>query len=313
MSEVVLYGGKGGVGKTTCAAATGLAAAEAGATVLVVSTDPAHSLGDVFETAVGGAPTEIRPGLEAVETDPQTGTAQYEALFETLAAELDGAGIDLDDAGLGELFTSGLLPGSDELAALANIDRYAGDDRWDTVIFDTAPTGHTLRLLDLPEAVGTGVETALSLREQVGRKTDAAKTMLFGPYATMGSRDEEDAAFTDVLAEMERVGEVLRDDERTEFRVVSLAESLVFAETKRLVEQLDSAGVPVGGIVVNRVLSNVDEDCARCQAQRTDQQAVLADMRETFTDRPIRELPDLTGEASGWAALERLATDLRSV
>lgn len=313
MSEVVLYGGKGGVGKTTCAAATGLAAAEAGATALVVSTDPAHSLGDVFQTAVGGDPTEIRPGLEAVETDPQTGTAQYEALFETLAAELDGAGIDLDDAGLGELFTSGLLPGSDELAALANIDRYAGDDRWDTVIFDTAPTGHTLRLLDLPEAVGTGVETALSLREQVGRKTDAAKTMLFGPYATMGSRDEEDAAFTDVLAEMERVGEVLRDDERTEFRVVSLAESLVFAETKRLVEQLDSAGVPVGGIVVNRVLSNVDEDCARCQAQRTDQQAVLADMRETFTDRPIRELPDLTGEASGWAALERLATDLRSV
>ena len=313
MSEVVLYGGKGGVGKTTCAAATGLAAAEAGATALVVSTDPAHSLGDVFQTAVGGDPTEIRPGLEAVETDPQTGTAQYEALFETLAAELDGAGIDLDDAGLGELFTSGLLPGSDELAALANIDRYAGDDRWDTVIFDTAPTGHTLRLLDLPEAVGTGVETALSLREQVGRKTDAAKTMLFGPYATMGSRDEDHAAFTDVLAEMERVGEVLRDDERTEFRVVSLAESLVFAETKRLVEQLDSAGVPVGGIVVNRVLSNVDEDCARCQAQRTDQQAVLADMRETFTDRPIRELPDLTGEASGWAALERLATDLRSV
>ena len=313
MSEVVLYGGKGGVGKTTCAAATGLAAAEAGATALVVSTDPAHSLGDVFQTAVGGDPTEIRPGLEAVETDPQTGTAQYEALFETLAAELDGAGIDLDDAGLGELFTSGLLPGSDELAALANIDRYAADDRWDTVIFDTAPTGHTLRLLDLPEAVGTGVETALSLREQVGRKTDAAKTMLFGPYATMGSRDEDHAAFTDVLAEMERVGEVLRDDERTEFRVVSLAESLVFAETKRLVEQLDSAGVPVGGIVVNRVLSNVDEDCARCQAQRTDQQAVLADMRETFTDRPIRELPDLTGEASGWAALERLATDLRSV
>ena len=313
MSEVVLYGGKGGVGKTTCAAATGLAAAESGATALVVSTDPAHSLGDVFQTAVGGDPTEIRPGLEAVETDPQAGTAQYEALFETLAAELDGAGIDLDDAGLGELFTSGLLPGSDELAALANIDRYAGDDRWDTVIFDTAPTGHTLRLLDLPEAVGTGVETALSLREQVGRKTDAAKTMLFGPYATMGSRDEEDAAFTDVLAEMERVGEVLRDDERTEFRVVSLAESLVFAETKRLVEQLDSAGVPVGGIVVNRVLSNVDEDCARCQAQRTDQQAVLADMRETFTDRPIRELPDLTGEASGWTALERLATDLRSV
>jgi len=308
MPAVVLYGGKGGVGKTTCAAASGLAAARRGEEALVVSTDPAHSLGDVFETELGGDPTEIRDGLAAVETDPAAGTAQYEALFEALADDLDGAGIDLDEAGLRELFKSGLLPGSDELAALANIERYAEDDRWDTVVFDTAPTGHTLRLLDLPEAVGTGVKTALSVREQVSRKKDAAKTMLFGPYAAMGRDDEDDAAFTEILAEMERVAAILRDPERTEFRVVCLPERLVLAETERLVEQLRTAAVPVNTLVVNRVLSDIDEDCARCSAQRENQQAVLAEMATTFEELELVELPDLTGREDGWAALERIAT-----
>ena len=311
MPEVVLYGGKGGVGKTTCAAATGWDGADAGDEVLVVSTDPAHSLGDVFETEVGSDPTEIKPGLSAVEVDAGKGTAQYEALFEALAEDLDGAGIDLDEAGLRDLFQSGLVPGSDQLAALATLDTYADDERFDRVVFDTAPTGHTLRLLDLPDAVGTGVRTALSVSEQVSRKKDAAKTMLFGPYATMGSDDEEDAAFTDLLAEMERVAALLRDPDRTSFRVVCLPERLVLAETERLVAQLREAEVPVGEVVVNRVLQEVDEDCARCSAQRADQQAVLADIESAFDGTDIVELPDLTGRVEGTAVLDDLGPQLR--
>ncbi len=312
MPEVVLYGGKGGVGKTTCAAATGLALADAGKEALVVSTDPAHSLGDAYEVELADEPTDIRPGLAAVETDPAAGTAQYQALFEALADDLEGAGIDLDEAGLRELFKSGLLPGSDELAALSSIERYAEDEKWDAVVFDTAPTGHTLRLLDLPEAVDTGVRTALSLREQVGKKKDAAKTMLFGPYAAMGGADEDDTEFTEVLSEMEQVAALLRDPERTEFRVVSLAEQLVLTETERLVEQLREASVPVGTLVVNRVLTDIDTDCARCRAQQDTQQDVLAEMAETFPELSRRELPDMTGEADGWEALERLATAFES-
>jgi arsenite-transporting ATPase len=307
MPEVVLYGGKGGVGKTTCAAATGWGGADAGEDVLVVSTDPVHSLGDIFETAVGSDPTDIKPGLWAVEIDPGKGTAQYEALFETLADDLGGAGIDLDEAGLQELFQTGLVPGSDQLAALATLDTYADDERFDRVVFDTAPTGHTLRLLDLPDAVGTGVETALSVREQVSRKTDAAKTMLFGPYATMGKDDDDDKAFTELLSEMERVAALLRDPEQTSFRVVCLPERLVFAETERLVARLREADVPVGTLVVNRVLEDVDEDCARCTAQRADQQAVLADIEAAFGDTDIAELPDLTGRVSGTDVLDEIA------
>ncbi|WP_340099146.1 ArsA family ATPase [Salinibaculum salinum] len=307
MPAVILYGGKGGVGKTTCAAATGWSSADSDQETLVVSTDPAHSLGDVFETDVGSDPTQIKPCLSAVEVDPGKGTAQYEALFEALADDLGGAGIDLDEAGLTDLFRSGLVPGSDQLAALTTLDSYADDDRYDRVVFDTAPTGHTLRLLDLPQAVGTGVETALSVREQVSRKTDAAKTMLFGPYATMGGDDEDDRAFTDLLDEMERVAALLRDPEQTEFRVVCQPERLVLAETERLVERLRAADVPVGHLVVNRVLTDVNENCARCTAQRDSQQDVLADIEAAFEETDIIELPDLTGRASGTAVLDEIA------
>jgi arsenite-transporting ATPase len=310
MPEVVLYGGKGGVGKTTCAAATGWDGADAGEDVLVVSTDPAHSLGDIYGTDVGSEPTDIKPGLSAVEVDAGKGTAQYEALFEALADDLGGAGIDLDEAGLQDLFRSGLVPGSDQLAALATLDGYADDERFDRVVFDTAPTGHTLRLLDLPDAVGTGVETALSVREQVSRKTDAAKTMLFGPYATMGSDDDDDAAFTDLLAEMERVAALLRDPERTSFRVVCTPERLVFAETERLVARLREADVPVGTVVVNRVLEDIDKDCARCSAQRADQRDVLAEIAATFGEAGVVELPDLTGERGGTTVLDAVARRL---
>ena len=227
-------------------------------------------------------------------------------LFEALIDDLDSVGVDLEEAGLRDLFASGLLPGSDELAALSNIDRFVTDDRWERVVFDTAPTGHTLRLLDLPDAVGTGVRTAQSLHEQVSRKARAARTMLFGPYATAGE-DADDTSFSEVLAEMERVRAVLRDPDRTDFRVVCLPERLVVAETERLVGRLREAGVPVGQLLVNRVLTDVDEGCARCHAQRESQQAVLATIRETFPDLDITELPDTTGQPGDETTLEIIA------
>ncbi len=310
MPDVVLYGGKGGVGKTTCAAATGLGYADAGYETLVVSTDPAHSLSDVYDTTIASAPTEVTAGLSAVEVDPSEETGRYEALFEALVEDLDGVGVDLDEAGMRDLFRSGLLPGSDQLAALTTLDSYAREERFDRVVFDTAPTGHTLRLLDLPDAVGTGVETALSLREQVSRKKDAAKTLVFGPYATMGSDEDTDRPFAAVLEEMERVAALLRDPDRTAFRVVSQPERLVLAETERLVAQLREADVPVDTLVFNRVLAEGNEDCDRCRTQRADQQSVLDEVRTTFPDLPVRELPDLTGRESGRAVLETIAPEL---
>jgi arsenite-transporting ATPase len=302
MPRVVLYGGKGGVGKTTCAAATGLALAERGE-VLVVSTDPAHSLGDAYGTAVGSDPTVIEPGLSALEVDPEAGTDRYRRLFEHLAEELSGAGLRIDDGDVGALFGGGAVPGGDELAALHTIADYVDDDRWDHLVLDTAPTGHTLRLLELPETVSRGAQAALSVRDRLRRTTDAAKTLLFGPYAV---EEADDEPFTEVMAEMERVAEALRAD-RTSVRVVTLAEPMVLAETERLVDALDGAGLAPELLVVNRVLEGVEECCARCRAQRERQQAALAGLSAPLAGIDRRDLPDLTGHEDGPATLKTLA------
>lgn len=310
MPELVCYGGKGGVGKTTCAAAAGLAYARDGRQTLVVSTDPAHSLADAVDADLGGEPTTVRPGLAAVETDPESGTRRYRRLFESVADELDDAGFDLDEAAIQELFAAGGLPGGDELAALSAIGRFATDERWDVVVLDTAPTGHTLRLLDLPETVGTGVRTALSLREQVRRKADAARTMVLGPYAAMGRGDEEPVDGTELAAEMSTVADVLQDEARTSFRVVTIPEVLAVRETERLVDRLSGFGVPVDTLVVNRVLTDVDEDCERCRRRRDRHQDVVDDLRERFSSLTVVTVPDIVADLRGPEALEPLADRL---
>jgi len=316
MPDLLLYGGKGGVGKTTCAAATGLGLAPARET-LVVSTDPAHSLADAVEEDLGGDPTAVAEGLYGLETDPATGTERYRRLFEALADQFDRAGLDLEAEGVQELFGTGGLPGGDELAALSAIADHGTDDRWDVVVLDTAPTGHTLRLLDLPEAVGTGVRTAASLREQVRRKTDAARTMVLGPWGLLASgADDAAGERIDALAEeMETVASLLRDPDRTAFRVVFTPERLVVAETRRLVDRLREHGVPLGPLVANRVLESPDPGCERCQAEARRHASVL----ETVTGDPVLgdletiTLPDLTGVEGGRPVLSALAGPLTAV
>jgi arsenite-transporting ATPase len=308
MPSVTLYGGKGGVGKTTCAAATGVAAARAGESTLVVSTDPAHSLSDAFGTAVGAGPTEVRPNLWAVETDPEASLEAYRRVFERLTEDLTSVGVRLGDDGMGDLFASGLLPGSDELAALDRLAAIPGSD-YDRVVVDTAPTGHTLRLLEMPSAVGRGVETARSVGEQVRRKANAARTLVFGPYAS-GRRDDDGEAFDAVLEDMATVTDLLKDEARTEFRVVCLPERMVITETERLVTQLRAAGIPVGRLVVNRVLEERPGDCERCLARWESQQTALEEIDDRFPDLERSVLPDLTGARDGGGSIDRLAERL---
>ena len=309
MTQFVLYGGKGGVGKTTVATATGLRLAREGFETLVVSTDPAHSLGDAVEQSVGPDPVEIRDGLWGVEIDPQAGIDRYEAIFEALAAEFDDAGIHLDEEQVAQLFSSGVLPGSDELAAIDGLAEYVDDDRFDRVVFDTAPTGHTLRLLDLPEVMDRGLATALDLRDQVRRKVDTARTMLFGPMGRK-RRDEADE-FTAMRDRMETVGEVLRDPELTEFRVVTIPETMAVRESERLVAQLREFEVPVTTLVVNKFIEDPG-DCERCRGKQAVQEESLATLRESLPELELWTVPDESGEVTGLEALERIGASVDS-
>jgi arsenite-transporting ATPase len=288
VTDYTMFGGKGGVGKTTCAAGYAVALADAGHETLVVSTDPAHSLGDALAVDVGTEPTRVTGDLRAVEIDPASRADRYRALAEALARDMRSVGVRVPEEDLDALF-GGAMPGADEIAALDLFGEYL--DGWDRVVFDTAPTGHTLRLLDLPDTVGRAVETAASVRSQVRRAADTARSMVFGPAAYRGE-DEAGAGFADLRDRMERVEAVLRDSERTGFRVVFRPEALVLAETGRLVDRLREYEVPVMDLVANGVLVDVDEGCARCTRQRDRQRERLETVGERF-DLPVTEVPEL--------------------
>ena len=302
--EYTMFGGKGGVGKTTCAAGYAAARAAHGDETLVLSTDPAHSLGDALERDLSGEPTEVAPDLHAVEIDPSVRADTYRMMGEALASDMRALGMKLGDESLDNLFGS-KMPGADEVAALDLFGLYMDD--WDRIVFDTAPTGHTLRLLDLPETVGSAVRTAADIRTKAKKTADRVKTIVLGPFAFRGD-DEADEAFADLQARMERVTEVLRDPELTNFRVVFRPEALVLSETERLVSRLGEAQVEVSDLVANGVLVDVNEDCDRCVRQRDRHRERLATVRETF-DLPVTEVPE-TDEPSGIEALEAVGESL---
>ena len=311
-SDVVLYGGKGGVGKTTCATAHALALseAEADSKTLVVSTDPAHSLGDAFEQDLGGEPTTVTDSLFAAEVDSDVGQEAYQSVVEALAGEFRDAGLRVEDDDLERLFEVGLIPGGDEVAALEYIARYTSAG-YDTVIFDTAPTGHTLRLLDLPEVLDETLGVAGDIQQRVRRTANAARSMLFGPTAYWGDRSDG-GELESIRERLGMVGELLRDPARSRFRVVLTPERMAIAETERLVSRLDEASVPIDSLVVNRFFENEHEcPCDRCQRDAERHARRLRDIDSRF-DAPRRVVPQLRNEPRGLEALSEVGSHLLS-
>jgi arsenite-transporting ATPase len=334
--EYVLYGGKGGVGKTTMAAATGLASARDGVATLVVSTDPAHSLSDTLETDVPADPARLREDvpLYGAEIDPDDALSEAElfgadgsvdagGLGDLLGA---GAGVGAEGAegpadegaagdatsegGLGDLL-GGPMPGADEAAAMQQLTRFLDDERFERVVVDTAPTGHTLRLLELPEAMDSLLGRMTQARERV-------RGMLGSLPGMEGSSGPDlDAA----RERIERLRAVLRDPERTDFRVVMVPEEMSVVESERLVRRLDAFGVPVGTVVVNRVMEDfadaagVDsgdlpdgddpfvspdlENCAFCRRRWEVQQGALREATDLFRGREVKRVPLFADEVRG--------------
>ena len=345
--DYVLYGGKGGVGKTTMAAATGLASAAGGVNTLVVSTDPAHSLSDTYETEIPAEPSRIREDipLYAAEIDPDD--AVEEGMFGADGDPLGGMGEMGDamggmggmggagdpddpqadgDGGLGSLL-GGTMPGADEAAAMRQLLEYLDDPRFDRVVVDTAPTGHTLRLLQLPEIMDSMIGRVMKLRNRFSGMMDGIKGMFGG-----GGDDADPSADLDELRErIERLRSVLRDPEKTDFRVVTIPEEMSVVESERLVARLDEFGIPVNTLVVNRVMEGVGdvtdgsgaaidpdwivepnpETCEFCARRWEVQQDALRQATDLFRGRDVKRVPLLAKEVRGEAALRVVAACLR--
>ncbi len=336
--EYVLYGGKGGVGKTTMAAATALSSAAGGAATLVVSTDPAHSLSDTLEAAIPPTPTRIREEIPlwAAEIDPDE--AMGEGMFGTDEDPLGGMGEMGDQLGpmgdmlggegeegglAGMMGMGGSMPGADEAVAMRQLLEYLDDPRFDRVIVDTAPTGHTLRLLELPELMDSMVGKVMKMRQRMQGMFEGLKGMFGG-----GSDNADPSADLDQLRErIERLRGVLRDPDQTDFRVVMIPEEMSVVESERLVDQLGAFEIPVQTLVVNRVMENladitdreVDpdwivtpnlEDCEFCQRRWQVQQNALQQSTDLFRSREVKRVPLLADEVRGEAALRVVAACL---
>ena len=340
--EYVLYGGKGGVGKTTMAAATALTSAAGGEATLVVSTDPAHSLSDTLDTDIPARPTRIREeiplwaaeidpdaamedGVFGADGEPMGGMGEMGGELGPMGDMLGGMGGEgEDDAGLGALMgMGGSMPGADEAAAMRQLLEYLDDPRFDRVIVDTAPTGHTLRLLQLPEIMDSMVGRLMSFRQRMSGMLDGLKGM-FG-----GGDDADPSADLDELRErIERLRAVLRDPDQTDFRVVMIPEEMSVVESERLVDRLGEFGIPVQTLVVNRVMEGVAditdaeidpewivtpnlEDCEFCQRRWQVQQDALQRATDLFRNRTVKRVPLLADEVRGESALRVVAACLR--
>ncbi|RKT53300.1 ArsA family ATPase [Saccharothrix australiensis] len=302
-ARLLLFTGKGGVGKTTLAAATSAALAAGGRKALVVSTDPAHSLGDAFGVTLGVEATEVDAGLHAAQVDPRALVdGSWRELRGHLRTVLAGAGVD-------ELAAEELtvLPGVEELLALTEVRRLAVTGPWDVVVVDCGPTAETLRLLALPEAVGSYLERLFPTHRRVVRGLLAG---LAGGAASVERWDATADALGRLAERLDQLRGLLTSAD-TSVRLVLTPERVVAAETRRTVTALALQGIRVDGVVANRLVPDPGGDTGQAAAwlrtRRTEQEAVLAALADLG---PVRTVEHRAAEPVGVPALLAVADAL---
>lgn len=277
-----------------------MAGADAGRRVLVISTDPAHSLGDALARELGPRPTRVATGrgsLDAVELDADRALHRWMASRRRHLRTIIERGTYLDAEDV-DRFLDLSLPGVNELIGLVELERLARARPYDEIVVDTAPTGHTLRLLAMP---ATLARVAIVLDDMEAKHQLLAETL--------GGRRPRDAAHA-LVEEIQTLARDLaarlRDPARCRFTWVLLPEILALEEAKDGVRALDAEGIAVTDVVLNRVTPPRPR-CATCTARRRAEAAVMAAAAAAFSDRALHVIPDVPREPRGAAALRTIA------
>ncbi|MFQ5883077.1 MAG: ArsA family ATPase [Candidatus Methylomirabilales bacterium] len=299
--QLIIFGGKGGCGKTTAAAATAvhLAQTRPRQRILVVSTDPAHSLGDSLDQPVGDEITPVAgfANLSAVEFNAEGLMGHFKEAFGERIKTLAYRGTFFDQGDVDDLF--GLpLPGLDEVMAILEISRILRSSEFDLIINDTAPTGHTVRMMQMPGEM----EEWIRVFNLMQRKYRFLKER----YSGRRYRKDEADRFLDLIDnDVHRMRSLLRDPRRTEFVPVTMPEPMCIDETRRLVSTLKRDRMAVRHIVVNRVPP--PSQCPLCQSRREAAADHLQTLRETFAAHHLIEVPLLPQEVRGVGSLRSYA------
>ena len=301
----IFVGGKGGVGKTTVSSSLAVLLAKKGKKILIISTDPAHNLSDAFNQKIGKQPTQIKgfDNLFGLELDPEKDMNDIDKLNEILhvqeKSKVEGFLQNMEST----------FPGIDEANNLKYMASLLDNKDYDLVIFDTAPTGHTLKLLEMPMIIGKSMEKILELKLQFSPVIDSMGGVLGSDF------DQKLNKFFNNMNSlkdfMQKVSDRFKDAERTTFIAVCIPEFLSVYETERLVEILFKENIEIRNVVVNQVLMCEDPNkCKMCKSRIKMQKKYLEKIEEMFEDFHIIKVPLQKNEIRGTKNIEEFSNFL---
>ena len=292
--KLILFGGKGGVGKTTCASSTGLYLSEDFKTLLI-STDPAHSLADSLGQEIRGEIEEVKgvENLSALEISAEKALSKFKMRYESQIKKILNTSTYLDQEDIDSIFALP-IPGIDEVMGFKMIVDLIEEGKFDKYIVDTAPTGHALRLLTLPELLDDWIKVMAKMRW----KYRYMVTTFRGRYKP----DEGDDFLVEMKKTVKRIEGLLRDSQRCEFIAVTIPEDMAILETERLIKRLDQYGMKVRQLIINNVFPECT--CHFCQARREGQDKYIREIRDKFSDLKTIIIPLQPQEVKGIGSLE---------
>lgn len=305
-NKIYFIGGKGGVGKSTTSAAIALLLSGQGKKVLLVSTDPAHNTGDIFHADFsGGKVVEVSKRLDVLEIDSEVESRKY---ISSVKGNLKGlVKATMMEEVNRQIDMAASTPGAEEAALFDRITSLILEEKtnYDAIVFDTAPTGHTIRLLTLPELMGVWMDGLLERRRKVNEN-----------YAQWMNDGEpvEDPLYEKLNERKNRfkkVRHILLDENQTEYIFVLNAERLPIIETRKAIETLDQHGILVNTVIINKVIPD-EADGGFMEKRRANERIYLADIDHTFKSQKRFYLPLLDQDISSRSVLEKISEILGS-
>ena len=296
MARLLLFGGKGGVGKTTTSTSTAVGLADSGLKVLLVSSDPAHSTSDSLGVQLGPEPTAVEgvDGLWGLELDPEARISDHiPKLTESLGPLMGGENPDLNASEM-------ILPGLDEAMAFDELLKHLENPDWDVIVFDTAPTGHTLRFLALPEIIEKWADKIIRMH----RVTGGIRALMFGSKDGEKMRDELEKFRRRVL----HVRRILCNPDVTRFTLVTIPEKMGVNETIRAHQALDEFKLPVSGCVVNRMTPDLEHEFI--QTRRSNERKNVDDLSKSLPDLHLHEVELKDSDIHGIESLRNICAEL---
>ncbi|MBP1464605.1 ArsA family ATPase [Candidatus Chloroploca sp. M-50] len=305
--RTLIFTGKGGVGKTSVAAATALRAADMGLRTLVMSTDPAHSLADSLdlEGPLGPDPVRLTPTLDALEVsiyhDIESNWGIVREHFSQLMAEQGVEGILADEMSI--------LPGMDEAFPLIRIKKHKDEGDYDLLVIDCAPTGETLRLLSAPETFKWAIGMLRGAEKFLIKPLLRPMSKVTPGLSKMVAPAEVYEAVDNIFQQLEGVTATLANPLETSVRLVMNPEKMVIKESQRALTYLSMYGMTVDTVVVNKILP-VNEDSGYLNHWKDVQQRYLQDVEHSFAPLPIRHVPYYPEEVVGLEKLRAMGRDI---